>query len=334
LECLTCTLAQQSALFCTSCCVTRAATTTHHHHMSNFISKSDTIVHDEVARQLGWEARKSGIGITWYWHRPSKVKTFERPKPAAPVLQPQVLPVYSNVPVQTYQAVPQNGPMPSNVPLVQATVPRNAIQQMQPTPQGRQVPQRPPNMPLRPQPQVQANPQLQSRQPMQSNSFVHSNIPLQPVQAQSTTNVQVRSPASPNRQLPTGWEEIRDPNGRLFYYHRASKVSTWNSPLINQLPPGWVECKDPDGRVYYSNSALGKMSWEHPVASSPAVNKSPRNSLSSASSGPQHTQSTNWEGQPLQPDNSRRSSTFSIKSLKPQSPTGFTAVIRTIIRIN
>jgi hypothetical protein len=136
--------------------------------MSNFVSVSDVVVFDPEVSVHGWDVRKSAIGITWYHHKGSKIKTFEKPKPPIPVTQPQVFRADSN--------------------------------------------------------------------------------------------------------LPDGWEEIKDPDGRLFFYHRANKVSKWTRPQGYQLPAGWIECTNPDGRTYYLNTITQATSWDRPVGSSPSVN--------------------------------------------------------------
>jgi hypothetical protein len=145
--------------------------------MSNFVSVSDVVIFDPEVSVHGWDVRKSAIGITWYHHKGSKIKTFEKPKPPIPVTQPQNFPAASN--------------------------------------------------------------------------------------------------------LPDGWEEIKDPDGRLFYYHRATKVSKWTRPQGNQLPTGWIECTNPDGRTYYLNTITQATTWDRPVGSSAPANDDQK-SISSA----------------------------------------------------
>jgi hypothetical protein len=66
--------------------------------MSNFVSVSDVVIFDPDVSVRGWDVRKSAIGITWYYHKGSKIKTFEKPKPPIPVTQPQVFRADSNLP--------------------------------------------------------------------------------------------------------------------------------------------------------------------------------------------------------------------------------------------
>lgn len=66
--------------------------------MSNFVSVSDVVIFDPEVSVHGWDVRKSAIGITWYYHKGSKIKTFEKPKPPIPVTQPQVFRAHSNLP--------------------------------------------------------------------------------------------------------------------------------------------------------------------------------------------------------------------------------------------
>jgi len=164
LECLACTSAQIPTLFCTQCCVSKSAATNHHHHNSNFVSPSDVIIFDPEVSVYGWDVRKSAIGITWYHHKGSQIKTFEKPKPPIPITQPHA-----------------------------------------------------------------------------------------------------------DSNLPDGWEEIKDPDGRLFYYHRATKVSKWTRPGGNQLPTGWIECTNPDGRTYYLNTISQATTWDRPGGSASLV---------------------------------------------------------------
>ena len=177
--------------------------------MSNFVSISDVVIFDPEISVHGWNVRKSALGITWYHHKGSKIKTFEKPKPPIPVTQPQVF------------------------------------------------------------------------------------------------------RADPN--LSDGWEEIRDPDGRLFYYHRATKVSKWTRPQGNQLPVGWMECTNPDGRTYYKNAITQAITWDRPVGSS-LVNDDQK-SIRSVKS--EHPETTEWS-----PMDKRQSiSSIGQSTATPQSPT-------------
>jgi WW domain len=209
LECLACTSAQIPTLFCSQCCVSKGAAINHRHHISNFVSPSDVVIFDPEVSVHGWDVRKSAIGITWYHHKGSKLKTFEKPKPPIPVTQPQAFHADSN--------------------------------------------------------------------------------------------------------LPDGWEEIKDPDGRLFYYHRATKVSKWTRPEGNQLPTGWVECTNPDGRTYYLNTISQATTWDRPGGSASLVTDDQESIASTKST----LETTEWS-----PTDKRQSiSSQGLSTVTPQSPT-------------
>jgi hypothetical protein len=81
---------------------------------------------------------------------------------------------------------------------------------------------------------------------------------VQPVHYNVLGETQILAqPDSPvNPDLPPGWEELRNPDGRLFYYNQVTNRSVWNKPVL-QIPQGYTEMKNPDGQIYHSNSALG-----------------------------------------------------------------------------
>mmetsp|Transcript_6841 Transcript_6841/g.8940 ORF Transcript_6841/g.8940 Transcript_6841/m.8940 type:complete len:789 (+) Transcript_6841:150-2516(+) len=73
------------------------------------------------------------------------------------------------------------------------------------------------------------------------------------------------------------WVERQDPQGRVYYYNRTSKVTSWYRPEENnnvistgalQADDGagkWVSRQDPrSGRVYYYNPVLKQTSWTNP----------------------------------------------------------------------
>ena len=81
--------------------------------------------------------------------------------------------------------------------------------------------------------------------------------------------------------LLEGWAATKAPDGRVYYFHAASKKTTWMRPAPDPvdalpLPPGWMQAKAPDGRTYYYiQGEGGKMfcsQWDRPgaAASSPA----------------------------------------------------------------
>jgi hypothetical protein len=67
--------------------------------------------------------------------------------------------------------------------------------------------------------------------------------------------------------LPEGWMELTDADGDVFYFHEATKRSSWEHPgmPVPPLPPCWVEAVDSEtGGVYFWNEDSGETSWERP----------------------------------------------------------------------
>ena len=74
--------------------------------------------------------------------------------------------------------------------------------------------------------------------------------------------------------LLEGWAATKAPDGRVYYFHAATKKTTWTRPVPDPadalpLPPGWVQAKAPDGRTYYYTQGVGgKMfcsQWDRPT---------------------------------------------------------------------
>ena len=74
--------------------------------------------------------------------------------------------------------------------------------------------------------------------------------------------------------LLEGWTATKAPNGRVYYFHGTTKMTTWTRPVpapadALPLPPGWMQAKVPDGRTfYYIQGGGGKMScsqWTRPA---------------------------------------------------------------------
>ena len=69
--------------------------------------------------------------------------------------------------------------------------------------------------------------------------------------------------------LPTGWEELREPSGRVYYGNPALKAVQYNRPLP-PLTPGWVQKMDTQKRFFYENDTLRKWQYEFPSSTQPA----------------------------------------------------------------
>jgi hypothetical protein len=81
-----------------------------------------------------------------------------------------------------------------------------------------------------------------------------SPAPVQPM---------VPASASTSTPLPPGWEELREPSGRVYYGNRALNIVQYVRPV--NLPPGWEELKEPSGRIYFGNPALNAVQYELPM---------------------------------------------------------------------
>ena len=74
--------------------------------------------------------------------------------------------------------------------------------------------------------------------------------------------------------LPEGWKETQAPDGRMYYFHTATKKTQWTRPVAEPadaaapppLPAGWKEAKAPDGRTYYFQAGSKTTQWTRPVA--------------------------------------------------------------------
>ncbi|XP_062500651.1 NEDD4-like E3 ubiquitin-protein ligase WWP2 [Corticium candelabrum] len=66
--------------------------------------------------------------------------------------------------------------------------------------------------------------------------------------------------------LPTGWEERRTPDGRLYYLDHNTRTTTWTRP--QPLPQGYEMRIDPRGRTYYVDHTTRTTTWQRPTAES------------------------------------------------------------------
>mmetsp|Transcript_73023 Transcript_73023/g.205121 ORF Transcript_73023/g.205121 Transcript_73023/m.205121 type:complete len:253 (+) Transcript_73023:94-852(+) len=81
-------------------------------------------------------------------------------------------------------------------------------------------------------------------------------------------------------QLPEGWQQHEDPQGRVFYFNTATSESTYDPPWGAQgaaapppppMPEGWSAMIDPSsGRTYYHNAGTGETTWNPPAAAANA----------------------------------------------------------------
>lgn len=68
-----------------------------------------------------------------------------------------------------------------------------------------------------------------------------------------------------------GWTEHKSPDGRIFYYHKATKRSSWEKPeewkteaekAVTACP--WKEYKTGEGKIYFYNPSTQESVWKCP----------------------------------------------------------------------
>jgi len=81
-------------------------------------------------------------------------------------------------------------------------------------------------------------------------------------------------------ELPDGWKQFVDSQGRTYYHHARSGKSQWERPEKEEwdrpeawtpqyvehpvLPKGWQKLVDEQGRTYYFDELTRKTQWERP----------------------------------------------------------------------
>lgn len=85
------------------------------------------------------------------------------------------------------------------------------------------------------------------------------------------------------RGSDSGWTEHKTPDGKAYYYHKASGRTTWEKPDGLKTEPGaapatvWKEHKAASGKAYFYNTVTMQTTWEMPEefkaagATSPAL---------------------------------------------------------------
>ncbi|KAL5105874.1 E3 ubiquitin-protein ligase NEDD4-like [Taenia crassiceps] len=66
--------------------------------------------------------------------------------------------------------------------------------------------------------------------------------------------------------LPEGWDERVDQNGRTYYVDHIHKRTQWDRPM-SRLPEGWEQRTDVNGRVYYVDHINHRTTWYSPLFS-------------------------------------------------------------------
>jgi hypothetical protein len=70
--------------------------------------------------------------------------------------------------------------------------------------------------------------------------------------------------------LPEGWEELKTPEGEIYYGSLYSDETTWDRPTAPAkkpapLPEGWEELKTPEGEIYYGSLYSDETTWDLPT---------------------------------------------------------------------
>lgn len=63
-------------------------------------------------------------------------------------------------------------------------------------------------------------------------------------------------------ELPSGWVQRKDPEGKIYYQNLTTLQSYRTIP--GSLPSGWREAKDPDGKSFFVHDELQLASWHRP----------------------------------------------------------------------
>ena len=62
------------------------------------------------------------------------------------------------------------------------------------------------------------------------------------------------------------WEELKDKDGKTFYFNKFTKESAWVKPNFENP---WTEMQDEDGDTYYYNTITKQTQWEDPKTMEP-----------------------------------------------------------------
>jgi pre-mRNA-processing factor 40 len=80
------------------------------------------------------------------------------------------------------------------------------------------------------------------------------------------------SSSGAEQPLPAGWKQAKAADGRVYYFHTATKATQWVRPgpaaegaAALPLPPGWKEAKAADGRTYYYKPGTSSTTWVRPT---------------------------------------------------------------------
>jgi len=67
-----------------------------------------------------------------------------------------------------------------------------------------------------------------------------------------------------NGSLPLGWQELKTPDGKVYYSHPATAATSWTRPPANPLPSGWKMLKTPDNVPFYVHDGFQISTWDRP----------------------------------------------------------------------
>ncbi|KAL1529291.1 hypothetical protein AB1Y20_000245 [Prymnesium parvum] len=128
----------------------------------------------------------------------------------------------------------------------------------------------------------------------------HTGSPSSPVPLPATVA------PTPAAQPNGGWTEHKAPDGRTYYYHKASGKSSWEKPdemktdaerALNQAAGQWKEYTSAGGKKYYYNSVTKQTQWTIPEELQAALTKEPPHAAS-APAAPARAANTPTGGAP------------------------------------
>jgi uncharacterized protein YbdZ (MbtH family) len=77
------------------------------------------------------------------------------------------------------------------------------------------------------------------------------------------------------RDLPAGWEAVKDDQGDTYYWNTLTDETTYDRPAPMSLPPprfprkvpdpAWCPVQDDNGETYYWNETTDETAWDRPM---------------------------------------------------------------------
>lgn len=104
-----------------------------------------------------------------------------------------------------------------------------------------------------------------------------------------STERDTSEPTEAPEDLPAGWQELVDHNGRSYYADHNTRTTTFQRPAPiadrtdarERLPAGWQALVDDQGRTYYANHATRTTTFQRLSVGGPRPVRIPANDLPS-----------------------------------------------------